>query len=59
MPTVLLPDPATTAVELINEAVAGWQCWARLFGDFDDASHPAQAALRALGRWRANQPGTR
>lgn len=59
MPTVLLPDPATTAVELINEAVAGWQCWARLFGDFDDASHPAQAALRALDRWRANQPGTR
>lgn len=59
MPTVLLPDPATTAVELIGEAIAGWQCWARLFGDFDDADHPAQAALRALDRWRADQPATR
>jgi len=58
-PTALLPDPATTAVELIGEAIAGWQCWARLFGDFDDADHPAQAALRALDRWRADQPATR
>ncbi|WP_394646361.1 hypothetical protein [uncultured Sphingomonas sp.] len=59
MPTVLLPDPATTAVELVNEAIAGWQTWARCFGDFDDADHPAQAALRALDRWRADQPATR
>ena len=59
MPTVLLPDPATTAIELIGEAIAGWQCWARSFGDFDDAGHPAQAALRALDRWRAAQPATR
>ncbi|RSV16825.1 hypothetical protein [Sphingomonas sp. ABOLH] len=59
MPTVLLPDPATTAVELIGEAIAGWQCWARLFGDFDDSDHPAQAALRALARWRGEQPATR
>lgn len=59
MPTFLLPDPAITEVELINEALAGWQCWARLFGDFDDASHPAQAALRALNRWRAGPPATR
>lgn len=59
MPTVLLPDPATTAAELIGEAIAGWQCWARSFGDFDDAGHPAQFALRALDRWRAAQPATR
>lgn len=59
MPTVLLPDPATTAIELTGEAIAGWQCWARSFGDFDDAGHPAQAALRALDRWRAAQPATR
>lgn len=56
MPTVLLPNPATTAAELIGEAIAGWQCWARGFGDFDDANHPAQAALRALDRWRADPP---
>ncbi len=55
MPTVLLPDPATTAVELVNEAIAGWRTWAAGFGDFDDADHPAQAALRALDRWRADQ----
>jgi hypothetical protein len=55
MPTVLLPDPATTAVELIGEAIAGWQTWAGCFGDFDDADHPAQAALRALARWRGEQ----
>ena len=59
MPTVLLPDPATTAVELIGEAIAGWRCWVQGFGDFDDADHPAQAALRALDRWRAEQPATR
>ncbi|MGW8135841.1 hypothetical protein [Sphingomonas sp. UBA4815] len=59
MPSVLLPNPADTAVELVNEAIAGWRCWARLFGDFDDADHPAQAALRALDRWRADQPATR
>jgi len=59
MPTVLLPDPATTRVELINEAIAGWRCWAQGFGDFDDADHPAQAALKALDRWRGEQPATR
>ncbi len=59
MPTVLLPDPATTAVQLIGEAIAGWRCWVQGFGDFDDADHPAQAALRALDRWRADQPATR
>lgn len=59
MPTVLLPDPAATAVELIGEAIAGWRCWVQGFGDFDDADHPAQAALRALDRWRADQPATR
>lgn len=56
MPIVLLPDPETTAVELIGEAIAGWRTWATGFGDFDDADHPAQAALRALDRWRADQP---
>ncbi len=55
MPTVLLPDPATTAVELIGEAIAGWRCWVHGFGDFDDADHPAQAALRALDHWRGEQ----
>lgn len=55
MPTVLLPDPAATGVELIDEAIAGWRCWAQGFGNFDDAGHPAQAALRALDRWRAEQ----
>lgn len=59
MPTLLLPDAATTAIELIGEAVAGWRTWAAGFGDFDDADHPAQAALRALDRWRAGQPATR
>ena len=59
MPTVLLPDPATTAAELICEAVAGWQTWARMFGDFDDADHPAQAALRAFDRWRVDQAAAR
>lgn len=59
LPIVLLPDPTITAIELINEAIAGWRCWAQGFGDFDDADHPAQAALRALERWRANQPTTR
>jgi len=59
MPAYLLPDPVTTATELIGEAISGWQCWARAFGDFDDADHPAQAALRALDRWRASQPATR
>jgi len=59
MPTVLLPDPATTAIELIGEAIAGWRCWAQGFGDFDDAGHPAQSARRALDRWRAAQPATR
>lgn len=59
MPTVLLPDQSTTAVQLIGEAIAGWRCWAQGFGNFDDADHPAQAALRALDRWRAEQPATR
>jgi len=55
MPTVLLPDPATTATELVNEAIGGWQTWAGNFGDFNDADHPARAALRALARWRGEQ----
>jgi hypothetical protein len=59
MPAYLLPDPVTTATELIGEAIAGWRTWARGFGAFDDAYHPAQAALRALDRWRAGQPATR
>ncbi|WP_454280320.1 hypothetical protein [Sphingomonas sp. Marseille-Q8236] len=59
MPTFLLPAPATTAVELIGEAISGWRCWAQGFGDFDDADHPAQAALRALDRWRGDRPAIR
>jgi hypothetical protein len=59
MPTVLLPDPATSAIELIGEAIAGWRTWTAGFGDFDDAGHPAQAALHALDRWRAAQPAAR
>lgn len=55
VPTYLLPNPVTTAAELIGEAIAGWQCWARMFGDFDDPLHPAQSALRALDRWCADQ----
>jgi len=55
-PAFLLPDPITTASELIGEAVAGWQAWARGFCNFDDADHPAQAALRALDAWRADEP---
>ncbi len=58
-PAVLLPDPDATSAELIGEAIAGWQCWARAFGHFDDAGHPAQAALRALARWRADQTNGR
>lgn len=52
MPAILLPDPAATSSELIGEAIAGWQTWARGLGDFDDADHPAQAALRAFDTWR-------
>ncbi len=59
MPAYLLPDSVTTATELIGEAIAGWQTWARGFGDFDDADHPAQAAFRALDRWRAGPPAIR
>lgn len=59
MPAYLLPDPATTATELIGEAIAGWRTWTRGFGDFDDADHTAQAALRALDHWRTGQPATR
>jgi hypothetical protein len=55
MPAVLLPDPITTAAELIEEAIAGWQCWVRPLGNFDDPSHPAQAARCALDIWRAEQ----
>lgn len=58
-PAVLLPNPITTATELIDEAIAGWQSWARPFGDFDDHSHPAQAALRAFDIWRAGQRSAR
>lgn len=59
MPAVLLPDPVVTATALISEAVAGWQAWARIFGNFDDADHPAQAALRDLDAWRAGEPNAR
>lgn len=55
MPTALLPDPDTTAEQLKQEAIAGWQAWARGFGAFDDHHHPAQRALRAFDRWQANQ----
>lgn len=58
-PAVLLPCPEATAIELVGEAIAGWQAWARIFGDFDDADHPAQAALRALDRWRSDQRSAR
>lgn len=54
-PTVLLPNSETTAAALIGEAIARWQCWAGVFGNFDDADHPAQSALRALARWRADR----
>lgn len=55
LPAVLLPDPRTTAGELIAEAIGGWRTWANGFGYFDDAGHPAQMARRALDRWLANQ----
>lgn len=58
-PAALLPDQLTTATELIGEAIAGWQAWARPLGDFDDPGHPAQAALRALDIWRADQRAAR
>lgn len=58
VPDILLPDPVTSAIELADEAIAGWQIWSRHFGDFDDESHPAQTALRALDRWRAEQRPT-
>lgn len=58
MPSALLPDPTITAHQLIGEAAAGWQAWARTFGAFDDDRHPAQRALRALHTWQANQPVT-
>lgn len=55
MPMALLPDPDTTAEQLKQEAMAGWQAWARGFGAFDDDHHPAQRALRAFNRWQANR----
>lgn len=54
-PAGLLPDPDITAGQLIGEAVAGWQSWARDFGDVDDDAHPARQALRALDRWRLRE----
>ncbi|MFV3517319.1 hypothetical protein ACNJD8_22165, partial [Mycobacterium tuberculosis] len=59
MPAVLLPDSVTTANALIDEAIAGWRSWTQGFGNFDDADHPAQTALRALDRWRAEQAAIR
>lgn len=55
MPSALLPDPTITAHQLIGEAAAGWQAWARIFGFFDDDGHPAQRALRALHAWQADR----
>mgnify|MGYP004545080133 CR=1 FL=1 len=57
-PVALLPDPEITAWQLIGEAIAGWQCWARGFGAFDDDRHPAVQALRELHWWRTGQPPT-
>lgn len=55
MPMALLPDPDTTADQLKDEAIAGWQAWSRGFGAFDDHHHPAQRALRAFDRWQAHR----
>jgi hypothetical protein len=57
-PIALMPDPDITARQLIGEAIAGWQCWARSFGAFDDDRHPAVQALRELHWWRTGQPPT-
>lgn len=51
-PVYLLPAEDVTAPELIAEAIAGWQAWARLFHDFDDDRHPSAQALKALDAWR-------
>lgn len=44
----VLPEIETTERELTQEAVRGWTAWASGFGDFDDATHPARRALKAL-----------
>lgn len=53
MPAFLLPDLVTA---LMGEVIAGGRAWVRNFGNFDDADHPAQAALRALDAWRGDEP---
>lgn len=56
LPAALLPDPQVTERTLIDEAMRGWTSWAHGFGDFDDATHPAQRALAAHRAWTAAQP---
>ena len=57
LPAALLPDPDLTEATLIDEAARGWVTWARQFGAFDDAEHPARRALAAYQAWSAS-PGS-
>jgi hypothetical protein len=49
--TRLLPAPEVTAALLIEDAVAGWRCWAQSFCDMFDDQNLAAHALRDLDRW--------
>ncbi|EZP73065.1 hypothetical protein BV96_01255 [Sphingomonas paucimobilis] len=51
LPACFLPDPDFTERSLVDEAMKGWVSWARLFGDFDDADHPARRAITAWRDW--------
>ena len=54
-PLSLLPNATVAEPQLINEAIAGWQAWARMFAGFD-SDLQAAGALRALEAWRTAAP---
>ena len=52
----LLPPPDLLSSQLIDEAVAGWRCWAQDFCDLTVNRSEAQQALRALEQWQRTEP---
>lgn len=55
LPFALLPSTKRMEQELIREAAAGWQAWARIFHIFDQPG-PADDALKAFTRWQQANP---